>query len=116
MKVRSTRTSVPVNQTGIHGPPRDRGAYGLGAIALPSDRDSSFVGFLHTPSGVRRGPAEQLSQERLLETWRISFGKTTVSIAGDPASGSYRINPFLLREVWASQVGSALMFRFRVEQ
>jgi hypothetical protein len=49
---------------------------------------SGSVGFLQTPSGGRRVPVEQLSRERLLETRRISFGKTTRSRAGDPASGS----------------------------
>jgi hypothetical protein len=77
---------------------------------------SGSVGFLQTPSGGRRVPAERLSRERLLETRRISFGKTTRSTAGDPASGSHRTDPFLLREFRECQVGSAPMFRFRVEQ
>jgi hypothetical protein len=115
-KVRSTRTSVPVSQARASGPLRDGGVQGLGAIALPSDQDSSFVGFLHVPSGARRGPAEQLSRESLLETWRFSFGKAIVTKAGDPASDSYPTASFLLREGWERQVGSALMFRLRVEQ
>jgi hypothetical protein len=75
---------------------------------------SGPVGFLQTPSGGRGAPARRLLRERLLDARRISFGKNTLPMANDPASGSHRTEPVLLREVWRCRVGSSFNFHLRV--
>lgn len=76
---------------------------------------SGPVGFLQTPSGERGAPARRLSRVRLLEAGRISFGKANLSRASDPASGSHRIEPVLLREVGGCRVGPAFEIHLRME-
>jgi len=106
--VRFIRTSVPQNQARTRGPLVVEELLGWEQsrflLIVTAALLVSFL-LLREREGFRSGGCRQ---ERLLATRRISFGISSLSTAGDPASVSHRTAPFLLREVWERRGGSAL--------